>query len=666
MGNQNSKKTEENTQENEHDIANMKFENVISYVAAKYITQANFRDLENLHKPDYCNKLVILTSNTIKHFLNDIEIDYLDQRTKQGEDINKMEKSSVLYLDKDNLDRLDVSSHVRKKRMCIGIAKFYVRIAHIFAAIAMTINPKYTYIDENGLEKSVDFKERAIIPAGKKITTSYQNLCQSRINAIKPRQNTENGIVLKVKNCDMNKKINSMVDGVEVPVVTTETKNLFEETGIPELETLYYDEYNFNDGKYVGITEEGKQVYMNDLEKFYIAFTGGECFPNKCGVTVQNMPGMSDAEIGQYFSSKIGEVIYAEKRGDSVYIKFKKTEDRDKLLKIKNFKFNDIILIIKKWEITKFSEIPLKDFHTQELCKNKDSPWQKSYSGNTNDKLFKTYAEHIKSMIANSQKIEKSLLNIIKQLFSFWVDPQKKQKVLTINPELNNKKLDELTVKTRNDILSLYIGCEEDFQKGLSLFEGIVKSKMIETSMRRIKSFEKQADEITVDTTEMEGGRRRNKKGGLSGGPQTAGPLTTEEEHAEQLQAQQAWEEEEEKKNTEAYASIDSEIKSPFAIKIQKHFRGNMGREKALIETNGYWNKEIGPPSDYGVSTIKKPCMSGCPKHALGSQYWSTSKCINFEGEVENCYWNTKGGTKGGTKKRRKNNKKLRKSRKKR
>tara|TARA_B110001450_G_scaffold48864_1_gene45562 strand:+ start:1 stop:1254 length:1254 start_codon:yes stop_codon:yes gene_type:complete len=410
--------------------------------------------------------------------------------------------------------------------MCIGIAKFYVRIAHIFAAIAMTINPKYTYIDENGLEKSVDFKERSAIPAGKKIKTSYQNLCQSRINAIKPRQNTKNGIILKVKNCDMNIKMNSRLDGVEVPIATTETKSLYEEIGIPELETLYYDEYNFNDGKYIGITEEGNKVYMNDLEKFYIAFTGGECFPNKCGIVVQNIPDIDDMQIGQYFSSKIGEVIFVEKRDNGVYIKFKKTEDRDKLLKTKNFKFNDIVLIIKKWEINKFSEIPLKDFHNQELCRDKNSPWRKSYTGNANDNLFKKYAEHIKAMIAKSQKTEKSLLNIIKQLFSFWVDPQKKQKVLTINPELNNKKLDELTIKTRNDILSLYIGCEEDFQKGLSLFEGIVKSKMIETSMRRIKKFEKKADEIAtgnpqeeqqeasqqIENPQMEGGRRKRKK----------------------------------------------------------------------------------------------------------------------------------------------------------
>ena len=101
MGNQNSRNSSSNLQsEEEDDIADMKFENVISYVAAKYITQANFQDLQNLHKPDYCNKLVILTSKVIKHYLNDIEIDYLDQRTKQGVEVNKMAKANILYLDK--------------------------------------------------------------------------------------------------------------------------------------------------------------------------------------------------------------------------------------------------------------------------------------------------------------------------------------------------------------------------------------------------------------------------------------------------------------------------------------------------------------------------------------------------------------------------------------
>ena len=51
------------------------------------------------------------------------------------------------------------------------------------------------------------------------------------------------------------------------------------------------------------------------------------------------------------------QVIVPRKRDNGVYIKFKKTEDRDKLLKTDKFKFNDIDLIIKKWEINKFSEI---------------------------------------------------------------------------------------------------------------------------------------------------------------------------------------------------------------------------------------------------------------------------------------------------------------------
>ena len=63
--------------------------------------------------------------------------------------INKMAEKNVVYLDKNDLDRLDISSSVRKKRMCIGIAKFYVKIAHLFAAIAMTINPRYTYTDDD-------------------------------------------------------------------------------------------------------------------------------------------------------------------------------------------------------------------------------------------------------------------------------------------------------------------------------------------------------------------------------------------------------------------------------------------------------------------------------------------------------------------------------------
>ena len=75
MGNQNSR-TKSQESNKEDDMDNMKFENVVSYVAAKYITQANFHDLKNLHKPDYCNKLVIINSKHIKHIINKKKIEY--------------------------------------------------------------------------------------------------------------------------------------------------------------------------------------------------------------------------------------------------------------------------------------------------------------------------------------------------------------------------------------------------------------------------------------------------------------------------------------------------------------------------------------------------------------------------------------------------------------
>ena len=52
MGNQNSRASKSNDDKETED---MKFENVISYIAAKYITTASFQDLQNLHKPEYCN-----------------------------------------------------------------------------------------------------------------------------------------------------------------------------------------------------------------------------------------------------------------------------------------------------------------------------------------------------------------------------------------------------------------------------------------------------------------------------------------------------------------------------------------------------------------------------------------------------------------------------------
>ena len=426
---------------------NMKIENVIDYIATKYITQADFTELQNLHKAEYCDKLVILTSKVMKQFLNDIEIDYLDQRTQEGLEINKMNKENVVYLAKNHMDRLDITNSIKKKRMCIGIAKFYVKIAHLFAAIAMTINPRYIFTDLSGIEQNISVFDKINIPENLRASAKYKptNICSSRIETLKPIQNTENGISITGKNCDMNKKIKSEIDGVNIPIGMEKDKNLSDEPGISELELLYFDKYNFNDGLYYGMSEESRADYQKDLELFYTTFTGEKSIPSK--------------------KDENGKIL-KNKKGDPIPL------------------------------ITKFSEIPLKSFHKQELCLDPNSPWKQTYRGKPSDKLFKDYADHLATMIQKSQEREKALLSIIKQVFSFWIDPQKKEKVLTINPALTNDSLQELIVKTRKIIIDLYINCETDFQKGLKIYESIVKSKMLVTQQRRIEQFEQKADEL--------------------------------------------------------------------------------------------------------------------------------------------------------------------------
>ena len=219
--------------------------------------------------------------------------------------------------------------------------------------------------------------EKQNIPPNLRVKYSNNSLCSRRIAALMTKQNNENGIIVKPENCKMNIKKSNMIDGVNVPIDFEQSKNLSDEPGIPELELLYFDKYDFNNGKYYDMTPEGRKEYNNDLEIFYKTFTG------------KSIPKNADGSPS----------------------------------------------------IKKFSHIPLKDFHNQDLCKDENSPWLKSYKGTTSDKLFVEYADHLKNMTEKSQKLEKKLLTVISQLFAFWIDPKKQEKQLTINPKLNDEML---------------------------------------------------------------------------------------------------------------------------------------------------------------------------------------------------------------------------------
>ncbi len=481
MGNKASKKNQDNDDLNVNkpeDINTIKLPTLLHIVAAKYIIQSTFQDLENLHDPEYCNKLVVLTSDVIEKHLNNLEVTFLDKTINAD---NQLTTKPLVYITQSDLDLVDNYSIDGKKNKCLGIARFYIKIAHLFAAINKTVNPLFTYIDPvTGKNKTVGVLDKNLIPKGPKASLSKLNYCSRRIAALKIEKDN---IIVPNKHCDLNKKMGeifkggdaaaaqpnigkvpSFLDNIlnpnknkdvpeeekkerliktdiyekdelgmeEIPQKKVKTKDLTEEIGIPELEKLYYDDYDYEKGEFNKMTDKSKTQYEEDLELFYKTFSG------------KNIP--LDPNTNE-----------------------------------------------KK--IKKFSDIQMHDYHNKELCKNEDSEWNKSFKID-NTQLFTDYANHIQNMIKRNEDNEVKLMSILHQLFSIRNHEETKELLVSINVNLNHKSLDDLIGFARKTILQLYIDCEVDFQKGLDLLEAIILYRMENTSKERIENFKESHDKL--------------------------------------------------------------------------------------------------------------------------------------------------------------------------
>ena len=90
MGNTSSTNT--NTKNDNPNAEFNNFYNVIDYIATYYILTMDFKSLSNLANKEYCDKLVVITSDIIKNYFNDMQINYLAQRIKNGEEVNELSK----------------------------------------------------------------------------------------------------------------------------------------------------------------------------------------------------------------------------------------------------------------------------------------------------------------------------------------------------------------------------------------------------------------------------------------------------------------------------------------------------------------------------------------------------------------------------------------------
>ena len=457
----------------------------LDYIATHYILTMDFQSLRKLYEKQYCEKMVVLTSNIINKYFTDLELSHLAHRIENGAGMGSGSGApeNIIFFKKTDIEHLNIPDIHKKEAVCNKIAKLYIKIAHLFSAIVTTINPEYVYKDMFGNVIKQNLYEKDNIPKWAKVEVLKLNLCDNRINALKgetPATMTKNveaelstpgmtwggdGSVpaapapaaaaaaapapaaaaepvpaavaekpsgepdepndLPNSNKDEIIKIQPDVCSINLKKDGT-LKTLEEEPGIPELMDLYYDdEYDYKTGTFKGMSGTTKEKFHSDLKRFYSEFSGNIEMPDT---------------------------------------------------------------------ITKFSDIKLRDYSKQPICDKKFIDQKNSFSGTYNDKLLADYANNLKQMIKSVNKKQQQLLTIINRLFVYVVDPDTKAELIKVNPELTDDSLQSIVEETRNIIIELYLKCESDFVEGVKLYEAIVESQIFVTTQNQIESLKRAAE----------------------------------------------------------------------------------------------------------------------------------------------------------------------------
>jgi len=365
--------------------------NKINKIATEYIIKQNYSDMKQILDKNKYDEILDLVTTILSKNINTDDIELLVSQLYSSE------------LDSRN-------THLKK---CRKIAVFYLKIAHLFDSIMMAINPHMS-VDEvldTEIKSSSNIKHESSIKRDSSIKRESKiknvNMCSRRLNALinaNVKLGKPNEISLKSPACNIESLF---------------SHTLSEEDGLPELETLYYDEYDFDSGTFNKMSDKMKREYKKDVELFY-----------------------------RVFSAKPDKVE----------------------------RFSDI----------KISDIIERDYNT--ICNSTDeyiyvNRRKKPYRMEK-ERLFKKYADNVKSMTVFIHKREQELLYILNQVF-------KKDEITNeynISQTIHSYTLDKLIDDARRSIVSFYSKCEEFYVEGVQIYDAIVQNQIKYTTIKQIKN----------------------------------------------------------------------------------------------------------------------------------------------------------------------------------
>ena len=378
MGNANTniKKNEKN------EYSNDLLFRTVNKISSDLILNTNNEDLLQFMNPEYCDKIINLTSNILndnftKNKLNIINNKIIKKNNKKPVDEfiqNLKDISNPIY---------DSEIYKKKNDICKEIAIYYVKIVHIFSAIKIVIDT-----DDSICNKTKKFK--------------YDKINKGEVYQ---EDMVDKDVFDTTISADICSKKKSSKD------IKTE-KTLKNENGIPELENLFKDKYIPEREEFV-MSEKQKKEYEKAVSKFYKGYTGNS----------------------------------------------------------------------KPDEIKRFSDIPILEYKSVELCEKMKDKSKSRLIGNSNNDNIVNFANHLATVMNNSRMFDKKLIEILNYLFI----PNENGKDYVINENISFDDIDKIIEKVREDIMDLYITCDKDYRKGIKLFEKILLDKNIELAEKRLK-----------------------------------------------------------------------------------------------------------------------------------------------------------------------------------
>ena len=317
--------------------SNPSFFHTLDFIACHYIFTTNFENMTKLYDKKYCDELVILTGDIINKYYSQLEVTHLKERIETGKVIPYKEKINYMT---------EIPS---KLSDCYQIAKFYVKISHLFFAILMTINPIFIYKDPktNKIIKTT-LQEKSNIPHSVTPKIISNSLCGKKMNILFGTEKYQ------------------------------QIQNLNNEEGIPELINLYYD-YGFDHNKntFTKMSDKMKKKYNHDLKEFYKTFTQSNSMP-------ANIKTFSDIKLNSYSSEE--DVQEGGKRKNLVIMKEYATNLRNMIKNVNKIQKKLLDILDKIFVYDKDPEFP----DNEEIIR---------ISPNLTEKLLQTYINTSRQLI---------------------------------------------------------------------------------------------------------------------------------------------------------------------------------------------------------------------------------------------------------------------------